>query len=45
MIDWLNTRQRAVDDADAHAHHAVAVYHYSEVTLVAVPAMEGRVQW
>jgi hypothetical protein len=35
MIDWLNTRQRAVDDAKRDTlHHDVEVYHYLEVNLV-----------
>lgn len=35
MIDWLNTRQQAVDDAKAETpHHDVQVYHYTEVCLV-----------
>jgi hypothetical protein len=35
MIDWLNTRQKAVDDAKRDTpHHNVQVYHYLEVNLV-----------
>lgn len=35
MIDWLNVRQRAVDDAKRQTPHAgVEVYHYTEVNLV-----------
>lgn len=35
MIDWLNTRQQAVDDAMRNVPHAnVAVYHYTEVNRV-----------
>lgn len=42
MIDWLNTRQRAIDDARrAIPHHDVEVYGYTEVNLVCL-AMQGR---
>lgn len=42
MIGWLNTRQRAVDDARrATPHRDVQVYHYCEVNLVRL-AMLGR---
>ena len=42
MIDWLNTRQQAVDDAKRDTpHHDVQVYHYCEVNLVRL-AMQGR---
>ncbi|MGA1237892.1 MAG: hypothetical protein ACO34E_13645, partial [Limisphaerales bacterium] len=35
MIDWLNLRQQAVDDAmQAVPHSNVAVYHYTEVNRV-----------
>jgi hypothetical protein len=35
MIDWLNTRQKAVDDAKRDtAHQNVQVYHYTEANLV-----------
>jgi len=35
MTDWLNTRQRAIDDAKAQTdHHQVQVFHYTEVCLV-----------
>lgn len=35
MIDWLNTRQQAVDDATRDtAHTNVAVFHYTEVNRV-----------
>ena len=35
MIDWINTRQKAVDDAKRDTpHHDVQVYHYLEVNLV-----------
>jgi len=42
MIDWLNTRQRAVDDAKRDTpHRGVEVYHYTEVNLVKL-AMAGK---
>lgn len=42
MIDWLNTRQRAVDDAKRDTPHTgVEVYHYTEVNLVKL-AMAGK---
>lgn len=42
MVDWLNLRQRAVDDATRETpHYDVRVYHYTEVNLVRI-AMEGR---
>ncbi len=42
MVDWLNTRQRAVEDAlQETPHEDVWVYHYTEVNLVRI-AMEGR---
>lgn len=42
MGDWLNTRQRAVDDAKRDIHHeAVQVWHYTEVNHVRL-AMDGR---
>jgi hypothetical protein len=35
MIDWLNTRQQAVDDAQRDVPHTnVAVFHYTEVNRV-----------
>ncbi len=41
MIDWLNIRQKAVDDAKRETPHAgVQVYHYTEVNLVD-KAMKG----
>lgn len=44
MVDWLNTRQRAIDDAKRDTpHHDVALYHYCEVNHVAAVSMEGRV--
>jgi hypothetical protein len=42
MIDWLNTRQRAVDDAKRDTPHSgVQVWHYTEVNHVKV-AMHGH---
>lgn len=42
MIDWLNTRQRAVDDAKRDTPHSdVQVWHYTEVNHVKI-AMQGR---
>lgn len=42
MIDWINTRQRAVDDAKRDTpHQNVQVYHYCEVNLVK-KAMKGE---
>ncbi|OYY72558.1 hypothetical protein [Sphingomonas sp. 28-63-12] len=42
MIDWLNIRQKAVDDAKAATpHQGVDVYHYVEVNLVK-RALEGK---
>ena len=42
MIDWLNTRQRAVDDAKRSTpHQGVEVWHYTEVNHVKV-AMHGH---
>lgn len=42
MIDWLNTRQRAVDDAKRDTpHHGVEVWHYTEVNHVKL-AMQGH---
>ncbi len=41
MIDWLNTRQRAIEDAKRDTKHAnVEVYQYTEVNLVQ-KAMRG----
>ncbi len=35
MVDWLNVRQQAVDDARRETpHQGVAVYHYTEVNRV-----------
>jgi hypothetical protein len=43
MTDWLNARQRAVDDAKRRTpHHGVQVYHYTEVNHVSAIAMAGR---
>jgi len=42
MADWLNTRQRAVDDAKRDTpHRGVEVFHYTEVNLVKL-AMAGK---
>jgi hypothetical protein len=42
MIDWLNTRQRAIDDAKRDTpHQGVQVWHYTEVNHVKL-AMDGR---
>jgi len=42
MIDWLNCRQRAIDDAKRDTpHQGVEVWHYTEVNHVQV-AIEGR---
>jgi len=43
MTDWLNTRQRAVDDVKRRTpHRGVQVYHYTEVNHVSAIAMAGR---
>jgi hypothetical protein len=43
MTDWLNARQRAVDDAKRDTpHHGVQVHHYTEANLVTMVAMAGR---
>ena len=43
MTDWLNARQRAVDDAKRRTpHRGVQVYHYTEVNHVSAIAMAGR---
>ena len=35
MVAWLQTRQRAIDDAKREVpHHDVGLYHYTEVNLV-----------
>jgi len=42
MIDWLNARQRAIDEAKRDTPHSgVEVYHYTEVNLVKL-AMQGK---
>jgi hypothetical protein len=42
LVDWLATRQRAVDDARRDTpHHRVQVWHYTEVNHVKL-AMQGR---
>ena len=42
MIDWLNCRQRAIDDAKRDTpHQGVEVWHYTEVNHVRL-AIEGR---
>jgi hypothetical protein len=42
MIDWLNTRQAAVDDAMREVpHESVAVYHYTEVNRVRDAMLNG----
>lgn len=41
MIDWLNVRQKAVDDAKRRTpHHDVQVFNYAEVNLVKI-GMQG----
>lgn len=43
MTDWLNTRQRAIDDAKRSTpHHGVQVYQYTEVNHVSTVSMDGR---
>jgi len=43
MTDWLNVRQRAVDDAKRRTpHHGVDVFHYTEANLVIDVAMKNR---
>jgi hypothetical protein len=43
MVDWLNVRQKAVDDAKRETpHHDVQLWHYTEVNLVTKVAMAGR---
>jgi hypothetical protein len=43
MTDWLNTRQRAVDDAKRRTpHRGVQVYHYTEVNHVSNVSLAGR---
>ncbi len=44
MIAWINTRQKAVNDAKRDTpHHDVQVYYYLEVNRV-VDAMQGKVR-
>ncbi|MBN1480839.1 hypothetical protein JXA70_11240 [candidate division KSB1 bacterium] len=44
-IDWMNIRQKAVDDAKAQTPHKnVQLYHYTEVNLVR-KSMDGDVAW
>lgn len=43
MIDWLNTRQRAVDDAKRDTpHFGVNAWHYTEVNHVVLARDDGR---
>jgi hypothetical protein len=43
MTDWLNVRQKAVDDAKRDVpHEGVQVYHYTEVNRVTDLSMAGR---
>ena len=43
MADWLNTRQKAVDDAKRNTpHHGVQVYHYTTANHVTLLSMAGR---
>jgi hypothetical protein len=43
MTDWLNARQRAVDDAKRHTpHRGVQVYHYTEANHVSNVSLAGR---
>jgi hypothetical protein len=43
MVDWLNTRQRAVDDAKRDTPHSgVNAWHYTEVNHVVLARDEGR---
>jgi hypothetical protein len=42
MIDWLNNRQQAIDDAKRDTPYAnVQIYHYTEVNLVQI-GIDGR---
>ncbi len=46
MIDWLNTRQRAVDDAKRDTpHQDVQVWHYTELNHPTISLREGRPTW
>jgi hypothetical protein len=43
MIEWLNVRQQAIDDAKRDtAHHDVQVYNYTEVTAVRKAMAGGK---
>ncbi len=43
MIDWLSTRQRAVDDAKRDTRHeGVKVWHYTELNHPTISLREGR---
>jgi hypothetical protein len=43
MIDWLTTRQRAVDDAKRDtSHQDVQVWHYTELNHPTISLREGR---
>jgi hypothetical protein len=43
MADWLNARQRAVDDAKRDTpHRDVEIFHYTEVNHVTIVSMAGR---
>ena len=43
MTRWLNTRQRAVEDAKRRTpHRGVQVFHYAEVNHVCSVSLEGR---
>jgi hypothetical protein len=43
MSDWLNVRQKAVDDAKRDTpHHNVQVWHYTEVNHVVIARDENR---
>jgi hypothetical protein len=43
MADWLNVRQRAIEDARRKVrHHNVRVYCYTEVNHVSIVSTEGR---
>jgi hypothetical protein len=43
MADWLNARQRAIDDAKRQIpHEGVELWNYTEVNLVTAVSMEGR---
>lgn len=41
MIDWLNTRQRAVEDARRRPRNGVALYNYVECNLVQI-GLQGK---